>query len=58
MGSITREELAAKLTTAARKLGFEGNMEKAEKESMPKPPDSFEAFGRDTDRGRIHAYVF
>lgn len=52
MGTMTRDELAAKLAAAARRLGFEDNRE--EKESMPKPPESIEAFG---GRGRIHAYV-
>lgn len=50
-GSITKDELAASLSSAARKLGLD-SYQKEEKESMPKPPDSFEIDAGVA--GRIH----
>ena len=53
-GTITRDELVAKLSSAAHKLGLDASYSVEEKESMPKPPDSFDAYGK---KGRTHACV-
>ena len=55
-GSITKDELFSKLSSAARKLGFESADDKEEKESMPKPSDFFEKYGT-KGFGRVHVYV-
>ena len=52
---MTKDELVAKLSSAARTLGLEAPLEKEEKESMPKPSDdSFERYGT-KGIGRSHS---